>query len=142
MSEYAAGKEALSYCSKCKLKLAHTIMAMKDADTIGKVMCNTCKSIHAFKDPDAKEKETTKTGAVKKTRKPRVSKADQALMHWEKSVAFVETERAPYSPKKSFVTGDLISHTKFGDGIVESTLESDKIEVLFQAGMKILIHNK
>lgn len=142
MSKLAAGKEVLSFCNKCKLTLGHTIMAMKDVDTIGKVMCNTCKSIHAFKDPNAPEKSTTKKVVAKKTRKPRVSKTDQSIMQWEKSVAFVETNRIPYSPKRSFVKGDLISHVKFGDGIVEANLEADKIEVLFKTGIKILIHNK
>ena len=51
MSQLTVGKDVLSFCTKCKLNLGHTIVAMKDAKHIAKVKCNTCATIQAYKDP-------------------------------------------------------------------------------------------
>lgn len=140
MSQYSAGKEVLSYCSKCKLNLAHTIIAMKDINSIGKVLCNTCKSVHSFKDPDAPKKKAaakkTATGAK------RTTKVQQRQNLWIEKVENGDSEAKTYSPRSKFAVEDIINHPKFGMGLVQATLEGDKIEVLFQFEEKILIHNK
>jgi len=40
-----------------------------------------------------------------------------------------------------FMEGDLINHPKFGLGCVETIKPPNKIEVRFQEGKKILLHN-
>jgi len=42
---------------------------------------------------------------------------------------------------KYFTEGDLINHPKFGLGCVENIKPPNKIEVRFQEGKKILLHN-
>lgn len=138
MSQYSAGKEVLSYCSKCKLNLAHTIIAMKDINTVGKVICNTCKSVHVHKDPSTAKKKA----ATKKTGAKRTTKAQQMQNLWIEKVENAEVEAKKYSIREKFVIGDVIDHPKFGMGLVEATLGDDKIEVLFKMEEKILIHNK
>jgi hypothetical protein len=41
----------------------------------------------------------------------------------------------------SFSAGDVINHPKFGLGAVETALPPNKIEVRFQEGKKMLLHN-
>ena len=69
MSKFTVGKEVLSYSGKCKLNLAHTIVSMKDLNTIAKVECRTCKATHAFKDPATKAKKVRSSAGKKTTTK-------------------------------------------------------------------------
>ena len=50
MAKTAVAQEVLSYCTSCKIDLAHTIVSMK-GDQVAKVECKTCKKTHAFKAP-------------------------------------------------------------------------------------------
>src|SRR5271169_1982132 len=43
-----AGGEVDALCGKCKLVLAHTVLAMV-GKTIARVRCNTCGTDHAFR---------------------------------------------------------------------------------------------
>lgn len=143
MSQLAAGKDILAYCNKCKLTLSHTIIVMKDHNTVDKVICNTCKSTHSYKGPNA---QTSRPGARKKvasgTRKTSSQKTEELQSKWLTDVNNSTQAPIKYSPKTKFEIGNLIDHPKFGTGIVEATLEADKIDILFKTGNKILIHNK
>ncbi|MBD66176.1 MAG: hypothetical protein CME62_13270 [Halobacteriovoraceae bacterium] len=137
MSTFTAGKEVLSYCGKCKLALGHTIVVMKDPQTIGKVKCNTCGAVHMYKDP------ATKTKKVKsKTTSTRKSKKSVSVGQlWMEEMGKASGKAEPYSIRSKFVVGDIIDHKKFGPGIVQALIE-DKIEVLFQHELKLLVHGK
>ena len=139
MSNYSAGKDVLSYCNKCKLVLSHTIIAMKDHNTIGKVVCNTCKSTHSFKDPSTATAKKVSKRTMSSTRE---TKSEQKLSHWQDMADHSPKEALPYSIKTKFVLGDKIEHPSFGLGFVESLLGPDKINILFKAGEKTLMHNK
>ena len=136
MSELGVGKDIISHCNKCKLALAHTIVTMKDEKTPHKVECNTCKGTHNFKDPTAKTIKKVTAGRKKTTRKT-VPNSEV----WKK--ALEESPKSPqsYSPKTVFEKGDVIDHPKFGQGIIERCFDKNKIEVLFQNDIKILVHN-
>ncbi|MEK6623753.1 MAG: hypothetical protein AABY86_02215, partial [Bdellovibrionota bacterium] len=85
MSQLSAGKEISSYCNKCKLTLAHTIVVMKNVRTPGKVTCNTCKSSHAYKNPDAAAaapKTASKKRDKKRDGRPQIPLAE----FWQQSV--------------------------------------------------------
>jgi NACalpha-BTF3-like transcription factor len=139
MSDLSVGKEVLSYCSKCKLTLAHTIVAMKDAQAIHRVECRTCKNTHAYKDPSAvKMKAATRKKTTRKTSKTTTSVADL----WMEAINSATAKSQPYSIKGSFAQGDIIDHAKFGPGVVDKTIDGDKIEVIFRHEIKTLIHNK
>lgn len=133
MSQFSAGKEVLSYCGKCKLALSHTIVAMKDAGTIGKVTCNTCKATHAYKDPATKAKKV-KSSTAKKSKK-----AVNVNDLWTSEIANSDGKSKSYSIRESFEVGDLIDHKKFGPGVVQALIDG-KIEVLFQHEIKMLVH--
>ena len=133
------GKEVLAYCTSCKMDLQHIVAAMK-GDKIAKAECQTCKKTHGYKAP--------KGVTEPKAKKPRKSKKDSAAdaatsveMEWEK---LMHTHRdAPfksYNTKGSFKLGDKIKHTEFGEGIVGKLVFPNKIEVIFRANIRLLIH--
>lgn len=140
MSQLTVGKDVLSYCSKCKLNLGHMIVAMKDDQTIAKVKCNTCKTMHAFKDP-SQSKTKQSAARTRKMSAPRASKIVSVSDLWMDKMTNTTKKSTPYSVKSKFIQGDIIDHLKFGPGIVEKVID-DKIEVIFRHEIKTLVHNK
>lgn len=137
MSQLTVGKDVLSYCTKCKLNLGHTIVAMKDTKHIAKVKCNTCGTIQAFKDPS--QSKTNKTRTKKTSISP--SKVISVSDLWMEKMSNTKKKSTPYAMDQKFVEGDIIDHSKFGPGIVEKVVD-DKIEVIFRHEIKTLVHNK
>jgi hypothetical protein len=138
MSQLTVGKDVLSYCTKCKLNLGHTIVAMKDVKHIAKVKCNTCLTLHAYKDPSVSSKQNkTRTKKTLMTPSKIISVSDL----WMEKMSSTKKKSTPYSMDLKFLKGDIIDHTKFGPGIVEKVVD-DKIEVIFRHEIKTLVHNK
>jgi hypothetical protein len=139
MSQLTVGKDVLSYCTKCKLNLGHTIVAMKDSVHIAKVKCNTCGSLHGFKDPSQSSSKQSKT----RTRKAgqTTSKVVSVSDLWMEKMSNTKRKSTPYAMDTKFSEGDIIDHVKFGPGIVEKVID-DKIEVIFRHEIKTLVHNK
>ena len=139
MSEILVGKEVLSYCGKCKLVLAHIVVSMKNETTIGKVKCNTCEATHAYKDPSkVKSKKTKKKTTKKSGRSDSTSVADV----WMKAINNATAKSKPYSMNEKFSVDDIIDHQKLGPGVVERSIDNNKIQVIFRHDIKILIHNQ
>ena len=58
---------------------------------------------------------------------------------WEDAAAGRDLDNPrPYSPKETFVLGDVIEHKKFGTGIVMGFKEGRKIIVVFSDTTRIL----
>jgi len=134
MVKLSAGNEVLAYCGKknCKSILAHTIVVMKTDEVPDKVKCNTCKSTHIFK-----EKAPTRRKSVTSARGKKASVLDE----WEDKVKSSTEPSVKYSPKTSFNIGQLVDHPKYGTGVVERKIDSNKIEILFEKTLKTLMHN-
>lgn len=149
-----AGGEVDSWCTKCKLVLNHRIIALVGT-TPARVECSTCGSHHNFRAraPGDKGPAAVKTGRVasagasssgpRSTRGP--SKAQQAVIDreksWEKAVnGRAVSEFRPYRVSELFNEGDLIRHSKFGDGVVTRLLEGKKVEILFKDDARTLAH--
>jgi DNA-directed RNA polymerase subunit M/transcription elongation factor TFIIS len=134
MKHLSAGKEILSFCKKCNLKLAHIIVTMKDSISPGKVQCKTCHASHAYK-ANATTPRKTSTRSTEKNEVP----VEQV---WQNAMDRAKADPKPYSIREKFQVGDIIDHKKFGTGIVQSNLSAAMIEVLFKNEIKTLIHNK
>jgi DNA-directed RNA polymerase subunit M/transcription elongation factor TFIIS len=139
MSQLTVGKDVLSFCTKCKLNLGHTIVAMKDAKSIAKVKCNTCGTQQSFKDPSTSSNKQSKTRTKKTSSKP--SKVISVADLWMEKMSNTKKKSTPYAMDGKFVVGDIIDHSKFGPGIVENVVD-DKIEVIFRHEIKTLVHMK
>jgi hypothetical protein len=130
------GKEALAYCTSCKMDLNHVVVAMK-GDRIAKAQCLTCKKEHAYKAPK---------GATEPKKKRAKKEAEEPASHsieieWEKlMLAHKDSPIKTYNTKGQFALGDKITHPVFGDGIVGKLIYPNKLEVIFRTDLKILIY--
>jgi hypothetical protein len=118
------GKDITSYCGKCKVGRDHTIMTM-EGETIAKVRCKMCGSMHKFTNPlDAQ-----------KVRKPRVKKGagETATTEtiWAAGLAQAKGKEHDYSMASKYRIGDIVNHQMFGKGIVVK-LYVNKCDMLFK----------
>lgn len=135
------GGDTLSWCGKCRMELAHVIVAMVDKKP-ARVQCKTCKGQHNFKrlgsaaEAPAKRTRSTASAEPKKT-------TVRAAVYWEEKVAKLSAKvPRPYAVNERFDATDLLEHPTFGLGVVESVRGDGKIVVLFRDGEKTLIHGK
>lgn len=139
MSKIAVGSDVEAYCTKCKMVLAHAVVAMEGAKP-RRVRCNTCNGEHNFR--------ATKPGgktAAKKTEKAAVKKttAKKTRQSWEDVMQ--EASARPhkkYSMSGSFGEGDWIEHATFGLGCVQSFVAPNKITVRFADATRMLVCNQ
>ena len=127
-------KEIVTICSRCKLELNHIVVRHNIEGIVDRVKCNTCGFEHKYK--PAKRKSETVKKRKSPLRKKSAEKEYESLM--EKNMHIVPV---PYSMKASFSEGDIIDHKTFGKGIVLAT-SFERIEVLFQEGLKMLAADK
>ena len=134
MKTAAVGKDVDSFCSKCKMLLNHVVVA-KVGDQIKRVKCLTCGSEHAHKLAATVTK--PKSPAAKKAAPAKVRASD-----WDVLMQGRDLTRAKrYKPDLAFHKNDVVDHPKFGMGLVLADKEGTKIEVAFQEGPKVLVHN-
>jgi hypothetical protein len=147
-----AGGEVDAWCTKCKLVLNHRIIAMVGQKPV-RVECSTCNSHHNFRGHAPGEKPAA-SGSSASTGTRRVvggaggssrgpTKAVQAALDrersWEKAVSgHTVAEFKAYRVSGTFAEGELIRHSKFGDGIITAIVDAKKIEVLFKDDTRIL----
>lgn len=142
MAEIKVGGEVDAFCTKCKMVLAHTVLAIW-AGNIKRVRCNTCMGEHAYRrsEPGA---------AAPKPVHPKAPKATKAAAH-EAIVASSYDEllagrdrfsARSYDLKERFAVGDLIQHPTFGLGVVAAARGLDKLDVAFPSSVKTLLHNR
>ena len=125
------GHNVDSYCGKCKVNRDHTIMTM-DGETIAKVRCKMCGSMHKLKSPlDAQ-----------KIRKPRAKKgaADAATAEfvWAAGLAEAKGKERDYSMTSTYRIGDIVNHQTFGKGVVMK-LYAHKCDMLFKDKERLMV---
>jgi hypothetical protein len=133
--------------------LNHRIVAL-DAGKPHNVECLTCRSTHRFRPnaPGTKAPSASSGGSSRSAAEPRaprattVTRAEQARLDhekgWEKAIAGrALSDFKPYSIGGSFNEGDLIKHSKYGEGVVQRVLEPKKIEVAFRDETRTLAQN-
>ncbi len=143
-----AGSEIDGYCTKCKLDLNHRIVAIADAKP-ARAECLTCHTQHNYYKPKsakaAKAPKAEKAPRVKRVKdlKSTSRTSTKTLvgqrLHWEKCTAGRSpNEFVTYSLAGIFDVGQLVSHKKFGDGVVTEINDVRKVTVLFGEGPKLL----
>jgi len=143
-----AGQEIDAYCTRCKMDLTHRIIAVV-GDKPVKVECRTCFGTHNFRapksTPSARAAQAAAATAAPSSRSttaaPRKSRASAAEEH----VALVPPDHArvhAYRMTETFQKDHWLAHKSFGIGLVLAVLADDKIEVRFESGHKVLVHNR
>lgn len=142
--DFTVGAEIDSYCTTCKLVLAHQIVALVEG-AVEKVICKTCNKQHKYR-PNAPKSRIAaadktlekKTAAKKAPAKSR--KAKDSADKWEKSFATRDlTIVKPYAMDGIFEQGEILDHQKFGHGLVTEVRFDGKMEVLFKDGVKLMV---
>lgn len=134
------GGDALCFCTKCKMDLAHVIVSMVGTRP-AKVQCKTCKSERRYRDSSNRSRSVAEILGTKPKRKVANTVAKMNEM-WETKIAEAKGKGTrPYATSDVFATGDVIEHGQFGVGIVEVVKPNNKIDVLFRGEIKTLIHN-
>ena len=119
------GGEVDATCSKCKMILAHTILAMV-GPIPARVRCNTCQGEHNFRTPQ-------------KPKGKRTVREKPVVTTWEALLANKDLTRARrYSVKERFAVDEVLQHPTFGFGLVQK-VNGVKATVAFKADVKILI---
>jgi len=131
------GGEVDSFCSKCELTLAHTVIAMVAGRPV-KVECNTCHGVHRFRGPPGG---ASPTGSVAMRKAARPAREKKSEVEFEEALAAKKGAPLPYSPKRSFEVDQVVDHPTFGRGFV-TTVRDDKVEIAFRTDVKILIHGR
>jgi len=144
-----AGGEVDSWCTKCRLVLNHRIIAMVGAKPV-RVECSTCGSHHNYRGhapgekPSASPRERAASSSAASPRAARgPSRAEQERLDrehsWEKAIAGKSVrDFKPYRVSLTFQSGDLVRHSKFGDGVVTRIVDAHKVEILFKDEAKTL----
>lgn len=139
------GGEVDAYCTRCKMVLAHTVLAMV-GEKIARVRCNTCGGDHSFRGaPDAPKASTSRAssaGSSAKAASTKITKADRQIISFEQQLAEKDVANAPaYNIKETFAVDQVIRHPTFGLGIV-SAVRGDKVDVAFKAETRTLVHGR
>lgn len=145
----AVAGEVDAYCTRCKLDLAHRIIAMVE-DRVHKVECLTCGGHHLYRPPKATGAATTRSaGRKRKSAGGRSSGAAAARAateqrkQWEQAIMGRPAEAfTTYAMSTTFGEGDLVRHKKFGDGIVTEVRADQKVKILFEGGERTLVHGQ
>ena len=145
MGFMTTGGDIDTYCSKCKLALAHVIIAM-DGQRVLRVECKTCKGVHMFrKDAQNASGTVTRRASPKAAGTPARSRSKTAIgpTDYDKVMRGHDVSRAQrYRATLQYHEGDVLDHVTFGIGMVTRLLADAKIEVVFPLGTKVLVHSR
>jgi hypothetical protein len=131
MKTAKVGGDIDAYCTRCKMELGHTILAMVGTRP-ARVRCNTCQGEHNYRG----------SAAPKPRRESKATREKPVVTSWEALLANKDLSRArTYSAKEKFVADEVLSHPIFGIGLVQE-VRGDKIQVAFKADVKTLVHGK
>jgi len=125
------GAEVQSSCRKCGFGW-HVVIAMS-AGEIAQVECGECRARHRYRPADARKPGASRAGKLPKTKHPAKKRA---------AVVEADLSRPPrsFSARETYVPGDRLMHSSFGEGVVQAVMGPSKIEVLFETGVKVLVH--
>jgi hypothetical protein len=130
-----------SWCRKCELLLPHTIETMV-GNRPARVQCNTCKAQHSYKARQSGAS-TAGQGQIAADAAPESQPARRRTSQYRRLLKGKDMALArAYSSSDRFALGDVMEHASFGFGIATGLKDGTKIEVLFESGSKLLIHDR
>lgn len=135
MKTMVAGGEVDTMCTRCKLELAHVIVAMV-GQRIVRVQCKTCHTVHAFHGGQQRS-----SSPRPRLERPVAPRTPPAASEYDRLLHGHDLSRAkPYRASTEYGLHEVINHVKFGLGLVTRVLPDQKIEVAFPSGGRVLVH--
>ncbi|MCC6557157.1 MAG: hypothetical protein IT372_29745 [Polyangiaceae bacterium] len=157
------GGEIDSWCTKCRLDLTHRIIAMV-GDVVKRVECKTCGSHHNYRAPKSerdrkaaarpassfaasRSSDGRASSGSPRPASERLTAAQRAerdqIAAWEHAIAGrPSTAFKPYRITLVLGEGELVHHSKFGDGVVAKVIDNGKVEILFKDGPRTMAHGQ
>ena len=111
---YTIGERVEKICPECDEQLGHIVKSVTKLGRISRVTCSKCSNVGTFKS-------STK---VKKSTTPKAGKG------------------SAYDSTKTYRTGQVMLHDKFGVGEVTAVHKTRIIDVLFEDRVRRLIHSR
>ncbi|MDF3069320.1 MAG: hypothetical protein K0R38_4921 [Polyangiaceae bacterium] len=149
MKALTAGSEIDSYCTRCRMDLGHRIVAMVGGAP-KRVICLTCNSEHNYREPKTLKSPASVLVRGKKTEaKPNAAQRVTQKVKAEQERQGTWATRAlgkpldaftKYAMDRHFREGELVIHSKFGEGYVDTVLDGGKVSVMFRDGARTLAH--
>jgi hypothetical protein len=126
------GADIESYCGKCGTTW-HVVIAMIDG-RVAQVECSRCGKRHRPRaESTAAPRPHRRTGEAStpkaKTSKPMVD-------------ADMTTPPVPYTATGAYKPGQRVDHPAFGPGVVERVIASNKVQVFFATGSRVLAQRR
>ncbi len=137
INNYSPGEYIDAWCTKCKLELGHTIIALVD-NFPKRVKCNTCNGEHNFRSNPSEKSRTGSESSTRKAKSQKTNYNDYMSRLTDRDLSNAKK----YSMKENFNKDEIIDHPQFGIGIVLSVIQINKIEILFKDGPKLLTQNR
>jgi hypothetical protein len=135
MATPAVGEDIEALCGKCG-DVWHVVMA-KMGERIAKVVCKRCGGHHLYR---TSEGAPNVNDSISKTTKGRVTRSRVAETPAAAPVPAFDPSKPPrpYAPSEGYLTGDRVSHLKFGVGVVTGSPGPGKVEIAFTSGRRVL----
>ena len=141
MATHKVGGEVDALCTRCKMTLAHTILAMVGTK-IARVRCNTCGGDHAYRAAPGAPARPPASRSAARSAAVKAEKAEKIVISFEEQLAGKDVANAPkYSPKDTYKVDQVIQHPTFGLGLV-TVVRGDKVDVAFKGETKTLVHGR
>ncbi len=129
------GGDVTAWCPVDEMVLTHSVVQAEKGVPI-MVECNNCADVHRYQPyPPAA------TGRAHDGLQRAVQEI-HPREEWEMKVKQRQQEGAPTIPYKlgvSLEPGDLLLHGKFGTGVVLKIISEEKVEVLFEDSVRVLV---
>ena len=136
MATHRVGGEVDASCTRCKMELAHTILAMV-GQKVARVRCNTCGSDHVYRGT-----QTASRSAAARPRAAPTEKAARTIVGWDAQLAGLDVGNAQdYRPDQTYAVDQVVRHPTFGLGIVRA-VRQDKMDVAFKAAERTLVQGR
>jgi hypothetical protein len=142
---YKVGGEVDAFCTRCRLTLAHTILAMVGTK-IARVRCNTCNGDHVYRsapgttDKPSASSRASSGGTSTRATRARATAEEKIIISFEEQLAGKDIANAPrYSPKDTYKVDQVIQHPTFGLGLV-TAVRDNKVDITFKSERKTLVH--
>jgi hypothetical protein len=130
------------------MDLGHRVVAMVGGAP-KRVICQTCNSEHNYRAPKTTTSPSViirnKKAPAKQTAAQRVTQKARAEQERQDNWATRTLGKAvdaftKYGMDRRFQEGELVIHSKFGEGYVDAVLDGAKISVMFRDGARTLAH--
>jgi hypothetical protein len=144
MATHKVGGEVDALCGRCKMTLAHTILAMVGT-AIARVECNTCRAQHSYKTGDGASTARARNASAGSSQAIRAASREslvKTVVSFEEQLRGKNLDQArKYSPKDTYAVDEVMSHPTFGYGLVRA-VRPDKVDVAFKASERTLVHGR